>query len=296
MASSEVQQELTLGREPDAIISSPGKTPYAIQYNGGQGGNASLGIDSKTGIGLTSDGTVTYTNLHNSYYYDANGNKLSISKIVAHFSDFQANPSGDQSDLNVQVYSDPTDGFWYHNINSVTVEYEYYDQNGNRIDFSPNTAYLAVGSLNSNIKLAADARREGVEVLNGQAIALLGSAIGKSGNYLYATPNYDDLDNRTVHDDGSSTVADSNNWDNTGKYKYFGSGLIGLSGNSAKIRFLTYRQGENNSATWAIVSTVIPSTPGPTPPSIEKPSAPIRKTTSTHYHYDVAEKEAKLER
>lgn len=281
VSSSEIMQELTLGREPDAVISSPGKTPYTV----GGSRNHDLGIDSKTGVGLTSDGTVTYTNLHNSYYYDQNGNKLGISKIVAHFSNFEANPHGDASDMNVQIYSDPTDGFWYHNINAVTVEYQYYDQNGKLISFSPNTAFLAAGSLNSNIKMIQNGRREGVEVLNGQAIALLGSAIAKSGDYLYASPNYDDLDERTVHDDGSTTL-NGMNWDNTGKYKYFGSGLIGLSGNSAKIKFVTYRQGNNNEGTWATVSTVIPTTPGPNYTGPKHPTAPTRETSTISYHYN----------
>ena len=297
VAASQIQQELTLGREPDAVISSPGKTPYAIQA----AGNTQLGIDSKTGVGLGGDGTVTYTNLHNSYYYDQNGNKVGISKIVAHFSNFQANPNGNAKDMNVQVYSDPTDGFWYHNINSVTVNYKYYDQNGNQITFSPNTAYLAAGSLNSNIKLYKDGRREGVEVLHGQAIALLGSAIVKSGNYLYASPEYDDLDNRIVHDDGFTTTGPMN-WDTTGKYKYFGSGLIGLTGNDVTLRFITYRQGNNNEDTWAIVSTIIPSTPGPSyngpkppiPPTKpdtstpNPPTPPEQKTSEAHYHYNTS--------
>lgn len=283
VAASDIKQSLTLNREPDAVVSAPGLIPYTIGYTGDNNGNSALGVDSKTGISFSKDTTVTFTNLKNSFYYDQQGNKINISKITAKFYDIQANPN--KGSVDIDVYSDPTDGFWYRGVDRVKVDYQFFDSNGNVINFDPNTAYLAFGSLNSGY-YGDHGRTEGVNILNGEAVALLGSGITKHGNYLYADDSLrGKLDYVHVNDDGSYSVGDFNdqNWDHQNQYRYFGTGLDNLSGKIVSVEYVTTRDlgGTDTTDTWATMSTVIPSTPGP--------QKPVRKTTETHYHYDVAQ-------
>ena len=80
---------------------------------------------------------VEYDNLTNSSYA---GHK--ITKIIATYSN--ATPA--DSDLKntsdptiwpanpqITVYSDPTDGFWYNRVANITVNYQFYDDQGNLI-------------------------------------------------------------------------------------------------------------------------------------------------------------------
>lgn len=228
--------------------------------------------------------------MKHSFYYNLEGQKVNISKIVAKFYDIQANSENPEID----VYSDPTDGFWYRRINRVKVDYQFYGQDGKLINFDRNTAYLAFGSLNSGYYGADHARTEGVNVFKGgEAVALLGSGIAKHGNYLFANDTLrGKLDYVKVNNDGSYTILDKNsgsNWDNQGPYRYFGTGLDNISGNTIGVEYVTTRDlnGTDKTDTWATMSTIIPATPGPQMP---KP-----KYTQTNYHYDVAEKEAKPE-
>ena len=280
VAASDIKQSLTLNREPDAVVSAPGLIPYTIGYTGDNNGNSALGVDSKTGISFSKDTTVTFTNLKNSFYYDQQGNKINISKITAKFYDIQANPN--KGSVDIDVYSDPTDGFWYRGVDRVKVDYQFFDSNGNVINFDPNTAYLAFGSLNSGY-YGDHGRTEGVNILNGEAVALLGSGITKHGNYLYADDSLrGKLDYVHVNDDGSYSVGDFNdqNWDHQNQYRYFGTGLDNLSGKIVSVEYVTTRDlgGTDTTDTWATMSTVIPSTPGP--------QKPVRKTSEAHYRYN----------
>ena len=283
VAASDIKQSLTLNREPDAVVSAPGLIPYTIGYTGDNNGNSALSVDSKTGISFSKDTTVTFTNLKNSFYYDQQGNKINISKITAKFYDIQANPN--KGSVDIDVYSDPTDGFWYRGVDRVKVDYQFFDSNGNVINFDPNTAYLGFGSLNSGY-YGDHGRTEGVNILNGEAVALLGSGITKHGNYLYADDSLrGKLDYVHVNDDGSYSVGDFNdqNWDHQNQYRYFGTGLDNLSGKIVSVEYVTTRDlgGTDTTDTWATMSTVIPSTPGP--------QKPVRKTSEAHYRYNTSQ-------
>lgn len=279
ISSSEIKQALELGREPDAVVSAPGLLPHTI------GKDTKHGTDSKRRISFSKDGTpVTFTNLKHSFYYNSEGQKVNISKIVAKFYDIQAN----SENPDIDVYSDPTDGFWYRRINRVKVDYQFYAQDGKLINFDKNTAYLAFGSLNSGYYGADHARTEGINAFKGgEAVALLGSGIAKHGNYLYASDSLrGKLDYVNVNSDGSYTILNNisdSNWDNQGQYRYFGTGLDNISGNTIGVEYITTRDlnGTDKTDTWATMSTIIPATPGP--------QKPTPKYTQTSCHYNQVE-------
>lgn len=148
---------------------------------------------------------------------------------------------------------------------------------------------MAFGSLNSGY-YGDHGRTEGVNILNGEAVALLGSGITKHGNYLYADDSLrGKLDYVHVNDDGSYSVGDFNdqNWDHQNQYRYFGTGLDNLSGKIVSVEYVTTRDlgGTDTTDTWATMSTVIPSTPGP--------QKPVRKTSEAHYRYNKTANNAK---
>ena len=117
--------------------------------------------------------TVTYDNLKNSYYLeniDNKTNKIKITKIERTFSDIQEsgktiftsdgihekNPTDGVYDEchgpQLIIYNDPYDGFFYNNIEQVSVKDIYYGDNNKAIDFEngDNKAWIFVTSLNSN--------------------------------------------------------------------------------------------------------------------------------------------------
>ena len=123
--------------------------------------------------------TVTYDNLNNSYYLeniDDKTNKIKISKIERTFSHIlEADKIRFTSDGHTPkgadgaydecygpqliIYNDPSDGFFYNNIEQVSVKDIYYDDNGNQIfntendknkPHDKNKAWIFVTSLNSD--------------------------------------------------------------------------------------------------------------------------------------------------
>lgn len=297
VSTSEVQQQLSLGREPNASYSI---ATSHLHYGLNPKDVAGTEIDSSKGtqIWLTNSepgtiATVTYTNLNNSYYTDSNGNKEKISKIVRTFSDgsienVTASIVDGKKEHRILVFNDPTDGFWYNGLQGVTVTDQYFDVVGNPITISNNTGYLAVTSLNAwygdknAITLTGPSRHveQVTPMYGGKAIALLGSSITNNGGSLYATKtNSDDVP--------ASTWKGPGKWDNKGENEYYGSGLISLYGNSFSLRFSCQRGNFNdgNNTVWATMTTIIPETPGP---KYKGPKKPEPKSSSIHYHYDTA--------
>ena len=130
--------------------------------------------------------TVTYDNLNNSYYLENINNKtnrIKISKIERTFSDihptdntiFTSNGSTPTSDglydechgPQLIIYNDPSDGFFYNNIEQVSVKDIYYDDKGDEITFKDkdgdkNKAWIFVTSLNSDgLKDGKTCRKDG---------------------------------------------------------------------------------------------------------------------------------------
>lgn len=288
ISSSEVTQALTLGREPQAKVTvsnlagTKGNIDTSKEYN-----TDSISYEYRFNGSIPGTALVaTYTNLHNSYYYDDNGNKHLISKIVRTFSNLTKQPwvsswnwnSSPENNGNplIWIYDDPADGFWYYFSSGVTVTDQYYDEQGNPISFG-NNAWLAISSLNNenrdkNGNPLNNTHVERVEALLGaKAFSLRGSSVSNHDGILYADTN-------NTHGSGLN----NGEWDTRNSPNiYYGSGLMKLSGNSVSLRFSTTFNGFDGRDTWqvwAITSTIIPSTPGP--------NKPTQKTSSINYHYD----------
>ena len=294
LTTADVQQQLTLAAEPDAkvdikILDSRASFTTSDRV---------FGDTTWTRINLSTaiQGNIaqaTYTNLKNSYYVDKNGQKHLIAKIVKTFSntDYVASKS-DVSIPLLDIATNPSMGVWYDGTSGVTETDTFYDANGNIINLSDNTAYIAVTSLNSIYENTKNGYTNGqfaisglpvhiesaTPVSNGKAYTLAGSSVTVHSNgALYA-----DKTNNATYQGGPNTdqttwKSDTENWEESAQY--FGSGIIAVHGDSFSIRFET-NFGDNdlnyNSGIWYTLDTIIPQTPTPT-----------HKTTSTSYHYNV---------
>ena len=230
-----------------------------------------------------------------------NGQK--ISKVVVTFSNLNNNngnlnltnpDSGDPRNFQkgsmtpyIRIGNDPTDDVWYGNAQSVDETYQFYDANGNLINFN-NDAYITVGSLN-----AYNNHLEKAQLLSGgKAIALAGSNIGVHGD-------------NTIYSNGNQ--ADQSKWDKglDTPNAYYGAGVFQLSGNSVSLRLSvdrTYKCAQlgpgdtasmtkdNHPGIWAMIGTTLPQTPNDVPTPPKKPTPPTKPTVPTiHYHYDKAD-------
>ena len=245
---------------------------------------------------------VTYTNLKNSTY---KGSK--ISKIVVTYSD--STPTGNritQSGLNavtegandnfLVVFEDPVRGDMHST--TVTATYQYYDANGNLIDFSgTNNAWLSVGSLNfdqgndyqggKNEGNPTSGISEGVKLISGAQIKqLAGSSISvHDDGWAYAGfNNY----SGTGMNNGINTDNGGSGWDMDGSPNaYYGAIVFQLTGSSVSLRQGLVSWGGADIASqynnqflnnaWFTAGTTLPET---------QIKQPIRKTSETHYHYN----------
>ena len=301
VSTAEIIQQLQLGREPQAKV--------AVSELAGKAGlvddTKQVGVDS-TSYQYLFDGSVpgtalvaTYTNLKNSYYTDDSGVKHHISKIIRTFSNLTADNSINwQSFLNfinnaqfnfgkpyLWIYDDPTDGFWYNFSSGVTVDDQYFDENGNPVNIG-NNAWLAATSLNNSgynednkSEISSNTHIEKCTPIDGAtAYGMLGSSVTNNNGSLYSVAN----------NSNGSGLNDGNNWDNaTNPNRYYGTGLIKLNGTHSTLRFET---ANTDSATihptyrvWATTTTIVPETPGP---KYKGPKKPEPKSSSIHYHYD----------
>ena len=255
---------------------------------------------------------VTYTNLKNSTY---KGSK--ISKIVVTYSD--STPTGNritQSGLNavtegandnfLVVFEDPVRGDMHST--TVTATYQYYDANGNLIDFSgTNNAWLSVGSLNfdqgndyqggKNEGNPTSGISEGVKLISGAQIKqLAGSSISvHDDGWAYAGfNNY----SGTGMNNGINTDNGGSGWDMDGSPNaYYGAIVFQLTGSSVSLRQGLVSWGGADIASqynnqflnnaWFTAGTTLPET---------QIKQPIRKTSETHYHYDVTTNRQKIRR
>lgn len=296
ISTNEVQQHLTLGKEPQATATVTSENNNVV-YDRTISDAGDLQTDSQGKVykvSSTISGTVlqvTYSNLSNSYYIDDNGTKHNLVKLVRTFSDSELFPVVSWGEL--WVYDDPTDGFWYNQNTHITVDDVYYDDSGNVVNFGSN-AYIAITSLNSsyidtnnNATLSGTAKHVEKATLlsSGKVYGLAGSSIVAHDNSLYA-----DETNESARDwDGNLTMpqyvgnslwpSDKANWDAIGTNEYFGAGLMAVSGTHITIRFDLAGQDTNaaGNGVWATMTTIIPQTP--------VPAKPTRKTTSVSYHY-----------
>lgn len=291
LTTQEIQNQLTLGKETEAkmdvqILQQPAIDPWNSEKSG---------IDGNYGYHLAYNSSVngafakvTYTNLKNSYYVDADDNKHQIIKIVRTFSDLtrststasinwtkeRASYEGTTSDnaekTILSINSIPTNGAMFFNASGVTVSDLYYDKDGNRL--SVKDGYIVMSSLNNNGK--GDV--ESAKGLSGQTPkTFIGSSVYvQSDGSLQANGD----NSYYLHD---STHSEYNNWDNANSDKfYWGAGLLKINNDGANvIRFNVSNALGNNpedalNSYWFTISTILPTTANP--------------TSSINYHYNVA--------
>ena len=310
LSSSQVVQGLALNREPDAHMAISTNLQQAAM-NPKLHGFPGMGMDSQSAahvfipVNNNQNVTVTYDNLKNSSYIDGNGNTHKIAKIVRTFSDIHWSDQvkrGSGTNLHeLQLFSDPTDGFWYYGISDLVVSDQYYDDHGNIINFDKDTAYMAVTSLNAaydnngNFSKTGTPRHiEKVQGLtNATAYALQGSSVINHDGVLYADETNIAFDNKSW-----TTWNGPEDWDHRGgKYEYYGTGLLSFHGDRVSLKFETTHDGyDDQNGTWATMTTNIPATPGPQAPAPKEwhyhynklvVNKLPHKTSETHYHYDV---------
>lgn len=286
-----IKQQLSIGKEPNATmkILSMGNGVTQNTIDGHTAYNNPNGLDSKTTTTFKWGNTayngdiakVEYDNLTAANY---NGHK--ISKIVATYSnatptDKDLNPTNDPKwpgNPQLTIYSDPTDGFWYNRLAGVTVEYQFYDENGNLINFDKNNAWLTIASLNhQNDGHNENTVEKATLDSNGTVNQIKGSSVTvHNGKTLYA-------DNVNTDKNGNSS------WDVTGgPAAYYGAGLFNVNGNNIKITYNTTLENGSAptaSATWVTLQTTIPTIPSP---AGNPPVPPKKQQASVSYHYDVA--------
>ena len=234
--------------------------------------------------------TVTYNNLSKITYNDRK-----ITKIVY---EVTLTPNNNQS-YNFMVLNDFAYGLALNNDVANLKMRMYYD-NGELVDFSDGNAYLSVNSLNNYTNNLKEYSIETTRVNSGgKALALRGSSVTvHNGNYLYAdkansfttdghyAATRDEDWNRGFTNNPYATT-DSNipeGWDlQDSSYRYYGSGLIKLSGTELNIDVIASDNGiptrvpgysgniSWRSGMWYNTSTIIPVTP----------------TTQIDYHYNV---------
>ncbi|WP_218046523.1 LPXTG cell wall anchor domain-containing protein [Limosilactobacillus reuteri] len=181
---------------------------------------------------------------------------------------------------------------------TVTATYQYYDTNGNLIDFSgTNNAWLSVGSLNfdqgndyqggKNEGNPTSGISEGVKLISGAQIKqLAGSSISvHDDGWAYAGfNNY----SGTGMNNGINTDNGGSGWDMDGSPNaYYGAIVFQLTGSSVSLRQGLVSWGGADIASqynnqflnnaWFTAGTTLPET---------QIKQPIRKASETHYHYN----------
>ncbi len=306
VSTADIQQHLTLGREPNAELSLTRTSwegenaknwnsvpslewiEHSKNWTPGNDSITALKVNFKPGTSVsptndikseweTQTFRVTFSNLQNSSYQSADGTIHKIAKIERTFSTFKAGDTNlYYAGEYIMVNSDPTDGFWYEGMTDVAYYDKYFDDKGNQITFDKG-AYIAVTSLNKDPN-----RTEGVAVENGTVYALKGSAITVHGKVLYSDTDTD-----------TKGKFEQKDWDRADSpTQYYGAGLVQLTGNVAKLKFFTNFEDSFNGkygGTWATVSTIIPASEfnlkRPTPPT--PPEKNPQPTTKINYHYNV---------
>ena len=298
--SRSVIQKLTIESDPNSKLSISnvnGPISYGYQekqnLNGKEnaGPGFAMGIDeNKKGAQASFD--ATWTNLSKISYQ---GRK--ISKITMHFvlTQYEVNDS-----RYVLISQNFYNGFVLNDYSANVTMSMYYD-NGEKVNFEDGTAYLAVASLNTYKDKVRWAHESTQVVSGGRALALYGSSVSlHNGNTLYSDKansndatgkdravlgNWDYSPSDVYPNEAELTNANiPDNWDSfTSPDRYYGAGLIALSGDTLKLNIFVNHDGMPSDShpwngQWFNVGTVIPETP-----DINKP-----KLTVHYKHTNVA--------
>ena len=306
LTSSEIAQALKLGEEPNAKANiellktgisdankygyeshdAPSKflqerlndsTPGALRLD--QSGFKLLHVSSDVAKLGGNFAKVTYTNLQNSSFA---GKK--ISKIVATYNQLTDvwGTWGDGVGY-IAISNDPYYGTFTYGFGGFGVTYEYYDENGQKINFGDQPdgsgAWISIGSLNSS---GPNGRTEAVQLQSPGKLYQL------AGSYVTVHPNAGQMANGGYV--GNSAFSDTFGLDGgIGSPLGWSDSTAGLSAPDAykaatvahvtgdHISFSFYTIGVHNNM-WAYPSTIVPVTPGPKKPTL--------KHAEAHYHYN----------
>ena len=308
VTSSELNQQLKSATQSDAVITVSNlngmteDTAYEASHSSGDNYDQT-GAGAKSFIIPTGEGslTATYSNLKNWSYegksitkivYQIQTHKNMLSNVAQNQYDNSRNPSWNYFALTLS--KDPTRGFSYYGI-SVDVTMTMYYADGTPVNFEPDTAFFAVGSLNNYTNILNSSSIETTKVNSGgKALGLYGSSVTvHTGNVLYSTNPNTVYDNSTTTDTFNPNAHYTPNdgpkdWDINGSGKqYFGAGLIDLSGTSTSFTAQTILPNADKSMSyrnwaWWNATTVIPKTPG------FQETPPTPKYSSINYHYDTS--------
>lgn len=234
--------------------------------------------------------SVTYDHLNNASYTDSQGQVHAISRIQRTFT-INRYYDNEGYQRAMVFYADPTQGFWYKNIASVTMTQQFFDQQNQAITFEDGAAYYTVSSLNHHGQIEAVSGGE-----NAQAFALAGSSVTNHNGVLYSDSNNngpksisliaEELHTTTEavinelvrldHLAGNQTQAGDYHentevyqgqvWDNSASiFQFYGAGLISLSGDEQTMTFTTRNDTADpadiyvgGSSTLATFKTMIP--------------------------------------
>ena len=297
VSSNEIIQNLTLANEWDAKVSyqvtgnnikqssqtiKTGDSTYSHVIDIPQGKQITVTSFSSDNP-QTFKVTATFTGLKNSSYQ---GRK--ITKLVEVYT---ITPNTSARGNAVAIYSDPTNGFSEFS-SKVNVSYEFYYEDGSKVNFEKGTAYLALGSLN-NYQNGQDHYEYAKVISGGKALGLAGSSVSvHNGNVLYSTyPNtareseYGADSHYNTNPQHSPNFDKYYGWDTgwVNSKAFYGSGLVSLEGSKYTFevgvdgeKYFTNNELRNNlpaNHLWYNMATVIPKT------DIQKPKLII------HYHH-----------
>ena len=269
-----IKQELILGNEHNAkfsykILRSDIKDELETKYISDNNARTALLLTTDNSSDLTGNIVeIIYTNLSRSSY---KGRK--ISKIVALFSNAKKEKLAFYP-IQLRIFQNPYEGFWYLRSSAITVDYKFYDENNSLINFdNADNSWVTVGSLNSG-----KGRYEAVRLNStGKVYEFKDSSVTvHNGNTLYSDMS-NDIYTKIGNDwkDTSRVEKTEFPWGNSdwdtglyNKHAYYGAGVFKINGDNLNITYETIRVNNDISSTWATISTTIPKGSGPSAPEI----------------------------
>ena len=286
-------QKLTIESEPNAKLTITNANNINVdpienlKFNllDNMGNGYAIGIKDSSKVASFD---ATFTNLSRLSY---KGKK--ISKVIMHF-------SGTGENWGMNLANNLYYGFLSWN-GAKNIRFEWFYEDGTKVNFENGTAYLTVASLNTYLQRNQWGHERTTVISGGKALALYGSSVSlHNGNELYsskansidtsgiarATDGADAKPDQKLIDNFFPNQKDITNtnipykWDTANsRDRYYGAGLIALNGSDLTIKVDVKNDDRPNgtqpwNAQWANFGTIIPETP-----DINRPELTI------HYHH-----------
>ena len=286
-------QKLTIESEPNAKLTITNANNINVDSIENLKFNLLDNMGNGYAIGIKDSSKVasfdaTFTNLSRLSY---KGKK--ISKVIMHF-------SGTGENWGMNLANNLYYGFLSWN-GAKNIRFEWFYEDGTKVNFENGTAYLTVASLNTYLQRNQWGHERTTVISGGKALALYGSSVSlHNGNELYsskansidtsgiarATDGADAKPDQKLIDNFFPNQKDITNtnipykWDTANsRDRYYGAGLIALNGSDLTIKVDVKNDDRPNgtepwNAQWANFGTIIPETP-----NINRPELKI------HYHH-----------